>query len=148
MARIKNRRKRYLVDKKMQLQFAWLLVMQIAIPTIVLGAFLYIVNKMYLTCIQTLIGDSVISDPYIQSILNFSVLAIGVFLIVSTLLVIFLGIRFSHHIAGPLYKLEESMDKIARGEKIAPLCFRNTDLMHSLADKFNTIMERLNQIKQ
>ena len=146
--KMKNRRKQYLVNKKIQLQFAWLLIIQIAIPTIVLGTFLYIVNKMYLSCLQRIVGEAVISDPYVQSILNFSVVAIVVFLVISALLLMFLGIRFSHHIAGPLYKLERSMDKLARGEKIKPLSFRNTDLIHSLAAKFNAILEKYEQSKE
>ncbi len=147
MARIKNRRKQYLVNKKIQMQFSWLLVIQLVIPTVILGTFLYIINKMYLGCLQRIIGESVISDPYIQGILSFSAVGVIIFLIISAFLLLFLGIRFSHHIAGPLYKLERSMDKLARGEKTQPLHFRSTDLIDSLAAKFNAILERYHQAK-
>ena len=148
MTDTKNKRRRYLVNRKLQMQFSWLLVIQLAIPTVILGIFLYIVNKMYLSTIQRLVGSSVISDPYIQSILNFSVLAIAVFLLASSMLLIFLGIRLSHHIAGPLYKLEQTLDKLAKGEKVKPLVFRKTDIIDSLAEKFNAIAERLDQLKK
>ena len=148
MAKTKERRRRYLVNKELQMQFTWLLVMQLAIPTLVLGTFLYIVHKMYLTNIQRLVGESVISDPYIQSILNFSVLAIAVFLIISVLLLIFLGIRFSHHIAGPIFKIEKTMAKLAKGEQIEPVCFRKTDITGSLADEINIVAKKMNLLKK
>ena len=144
----KNRRRKYLVNRKLQMQFAWLLVVQLSIPTVVLGTFIYIINKMYLSALQRIIGDTVISDPYIQSILNFSVLAILVFLLVSILLLIFLGIRFSHHIAGPIYKLELTMKKLAEGERVNPISFRKSDLTDTLADEFNAIAQKLNLLKK
>ena len=144
----KNRRRQYLVNRKIQLQFTLLLIVQIAIPTIILGSFIYIINKMYLSCIQKLIGTSVISDPYVQSILNISVLGIGIFLIVSTMLLVFLGIRFTHHIAGPLFKLEKSMEKLLKGESIKPLHFRKSDIIDNIADDFNAIAEKMNQLKK
>lgn len=147
MARIKNRRKCYLINKKIQMQFSWLLVMQLVIPTVMLGALLYMINKMYLECLQRIIGESVISDPYIQNILSFSVAGIIIFLIISAFLLLFLGIRFSHHIAGPLYKLEKGMNELARGEKTQRLHFRSTDLTNGLAAKFNAILERYRQAK-
>ncbi len=147
MRSVRNRRRLYLVNRKIQMQFTWLLLIETAIPTIMLGALFYIVNKRYLSFIQRILGESVISDPYIQSILNFSILSIGVFLIAWILLLLFLGIRVTHHIAGPLYKLEQSMDKLLKGEKIERLRFRKTDVIDEIADKFNAIAEKLSQVK-
>lgn len=147
MRSVRNRRRLYLVNRKIQMQFTWLLLIEMAIPTIILGALFYIVNKRYLSFIQRILGESVVSDPYIQSILNFSILSIGVFLIAWILLLLFLGIRVTHHIAGPLYKLEQSMDKLLKGEKIERLHFRKTDVIDEIADKFNAIAEKLSQVK-
>jgi signal transduction histidine kinase len=145
MARIKNRRRKYLVNKKLQLQFAWLLIMQAAIPIILLGGSLYVVNKMYLSTVQRIAGDAALSDAYIQSILSFSILAMVTLLLITGILLAFIGIRFSHHVAGPIYKLEMSMDGLVRGEKVEPLHFRRTDVVDGLAEKFNAIIEKFNQ---
>ena len=59
-----------------------------------------------------------------------------------------MGIRFSHHIAGPIYKLEEGMDQLANGEMVRPMRFRKTDVIDTLADKFNAVAKRLNLLKQ
>ena len=80
--------------------------------------------------------------------LNFSIQAVAALLIITAILLAFIGIRFSHHIAGPLFKIEESLDRLIEGEKIEPLRFRKTDAIDELAEKFNVIIARLNQVKQ
>jgi len=75
VARIKERRRQYLVNKALQMQFVRLLVTQSAVPIIILGSSLYIVNKMYLLRMQAIIGSSIISDAEIQGVLNFSIMA-------------------------------------------------------------------------
>jgi nitrogen fixation/metabolism regulation signal transduction histidine kinase len=146
MANVERRRK-YLVNRKLQLQFALLLFLQAAIPIILLGCSLYIVNKIYLFTIQRMIGEWVVSDVDIQAVLNFSVQAVLALLLITGILLTFIGIRFSHHVAGPLYKLEETLDKIIQGERIELLHFRKTDAVQELAEKFNTVIKRLNLAK-
>jgi len=143
-----NRRRRYLVNKKMQLQFVFLLMAQICIPTVALGFSLFVVNNMYLSALQVIVGESVISEPCVQEILFVSVAVVVAFLIVSAALVTFLGVRFSHHIAGPLYKLKDSMARLARGEKVEHIGFRKSDIAEGLAEEFNAIAEKLNRLNK
>ena len=89
MAGRRERRKKYLVNERLQMQFSWLLLIQLVIPTVTLGTFLFIINKMYLSSLQKFVGETVISEPYIQSILTLSVLAIVIVLIISGILLIF-----------------------------------------------------------
>jgi len=145
--RIKERRRRYLVNKKLQLQFVWLLMLQAIIPVILLGSSLYIINKSYLASIQSMVGEVMLSDAYIQSILHFSILAVVLLLIITGILLIFIGIRFSHHVAGPLHRLENTIDKLAKGEEVESIHFRKTDALGDLAEKFNVIIKRLNQAR-
>lgn len=147
MDNVKERRKKYLVNRKLQLQFVWLLLLQVSIPLILLGSSLYIVNKSYLLSIQMMVGETALSDAYIQSTLNFSILAVVVLLTITAILLTFIGVRFSHHVAGPLYKLEDAIDRLAKGEKVERIHFRKTDALGDFAEKFNTVIERLNQAK-
>lgn len=147
MGKTENRRRRYLVNKRLQLELSSLLVLLAAIPIIVLGSALYIVNKMYLGTLQNIVGETAFPTDYIQSILNFSVASVAGALIVTTILLIFIGIRFSHHIAGPLYRLQEKVEKLAGGEKIELLRFRRSDIISDLAAGLNTIIEKLRQVK-
>lgn len=148
MAKIKNRRRLYLVNKGLQLEFVRLLITQAAVPIVILGGSLYWVNKMYLTRLQAIVGTSIMSDAEIQGILNFSIISMFTMLVVAAALLAFLGIRFSHEIAGPLYKLSGSMDKLAHGEKVELIHFRRTDILNGIGDKFNAIVKRFDQVKQ
>ena len=140
-----DKRKKYLVNKRLQLQFAWLLATQAAVPIIILGGSLYIVNKMYLYTLQRLVGMSAMSDADIQSVLEFSMRSMGALLIITTILLVFIGIRFSHHIAGPLYKIEMLLEELLEGKKVEPLHFRDTDAVDELAEKINGVVKKFGQ---
>lgn len=145
---MRERRRQYLVNRKLQMQFVRLLITQAAVPIIMLGMSLYLINKMYLFRLQAIVGNSIMSDAEVHAILNFSIVAMLGLLVITGLLLAFLGIRFSHQVAGPLHKLESSMDKLARGEKVELIHFRKTDIMDGLGDKFNIIARKLDQVKQ
>ena len=144
---MRERRRQYLVNRKLQMQFVRLLITQAAVPIIMLGKSLYLINKMYLFRLQTIVGNSIMSDAEIHAILNFSIVAMLSLLVITGLLLVFLGIRFSHQVAGPMYKLESGMDKLARGEKVDLIYFRKTDIINGLGDKFNIIARKLSQVK-
>ncbi|MDP3789498.1 MAG: hypothetical protein Q8R48_03750 [Candidatus Omnitrophota bacterium] len=144
---MRERRRQYLVNRKLQMQFVRLLITQAAVPIIMLGTSLYLINKMYLFRLQAIVGNSIMSDAEVHAILNFSLVAMLGLLVITGLLLAFLGIRFSHQVAGPLYKLESSMDRLSRGEKVELIHFRKTDIMNGLGDKFNIIAQKLGQVK-
>ena len=56
-------------------------------------------------------------------------------------------IRFSHRVVGPLLRLEREMGRLARGEDVRPIHFREKDFWHPLADKFNRIVANHNALK-
>ena len=141
-----ERRRRYLVNKKIQYQFTFLLIIHILVPTVIFGSSMYVMHRMYQSCLQELTGSLA---PLAQNMLYIYVLGLCLFIIVSIMLLTFLGIRFTHHIVGPLYKLGNNIEKLAKGEKIEPLHFRKTDIIKSnIADNFNTIAEKLNLLKR
>ena len=57
-------------------------------------------------------------------------------------------IFFSHKIAGPLYKLNIYLRKIANNENVDRMRFRKGDYFPELADSFNDAVETLHQIRR
>jgi len=146
---MRERRKNFLVNKQFQLQFAFFVAMQSAIPIILFGASLYVINKLYLTSIQIIIGKGVIPDSHIAEILTFSVFAVLAMLAISAVLLFYISIRFSHHIAGPIHKLENTIDNLMKGEKAEPLKFRKDDAVpDAFASKLNVLIEELNKSRK
>lgn len=141
------KRRKYLVNKKLQLQFSLLLILQVTIPIIILAGSLFVVNKMYLYSLQAIVGPEALSSVDINGILFFSIKSLIAFLMVTILLLAFMGIRFSHHIAGPIYRLESGLDDLANGKTVRQMKFRKTDVVDTLADKFNAVAKRMNLLK-
>ena len=54
-----------------------------------------------------------------------------------------LGIRYSHRIAGPLHQLNNKMNAIANGEDPSPISFRRNDQFVELASSFDAMIETL-----
>ncbi|MBL7070998.1 MAG: hypothetical protein ISS26_02350 [Candidatus Omnitrophica bacterium] len=142
-----NRRTHYLVNKRIQLQFVVLLLLLAIIPIVLLGSSLYIVNKTYLYAMQRIMGETMIADVDIQGTLSFSVHALTSLVVITAILLSYIGIRFSHHIAGPVYKMEETIDKLVKGEKVDLLHFRKNDSVNDLAGKFNILIKKMHQAK-
>ena len=58
-------------------------------------------------------------------------------------LFIFDILKLSHKIAGPLERLSAEMQKLADGESVEPLRFRDGDYWPELAEKFNELAEKV-----
>jgi len=51
-----------------------------------------------------------------------------------------MGLKISHRVAGPLYRLKGEMLRTARGGEVKPLKFRDGDYFAELADAYNEQM--------
>lgn len=52
-------------------------------------------------------------------------------------------VRMSNRFAGPLVRLRRSMRKLAQGEYVEPIKFRDDDFWKEFADEFNTVVARV-----
>lgn len=55
-------------------------------------------------------------------------------------------IQLTNRFAGPVYRLRREMQRLANGEAVRPIYFRDGDYWQELATSFNQIAERLQQI--
>ena len=53
--------------------------------------------------------------------------------------------RMSNRFAGPMYRLRQSMQRAATGERVSPVYFRDEDYWQDFADAFNQLNERLQE---
>lgn len=54
-----------------------------------------------------------------------------------------LGVVLTHKIAGPVYRFEEYLGQIARGEKVGPCRIRKNDELQELCRRLNSAVARL-----
>lgn len=53
--------------------------------------------------------------------------------------------RTTNRFAGPMFRLQQTIRGLARGDAYRPLKFRDGDFWHSVADDFNTMVGRLKE---
>lgn len=63
-------------------------------------------------------------------------------LVIMVLLVI-MGIFVTHRIAGPVYRVQKDIERVLRGEKGVRVKFRKGDSFPELAEKVNSLIERI-----
>lgn len=68
----------------------------------------------------------------------------GIVIIFSTLAVLIITLIGSHKIAGPIYRLERSLESIGNGDLSQRIIFRKYDAVDGLADDINSTSEILN----
>lgn len=132
---MKQFRWRYLI--KPPLQFRFLFFMFVAM----LGIVLFIGWNVYFTLGREIFGE--ISNPHAMDLFR----RLNVLLLyrapIYTAVLVAAAIFFSHKIAGPLYRFEQSADEIGRGRLTHRVRIRKDDEMHELEEKLNAMVESL-----
>jgi nitrogen fixation/metabolism regulation signal transduction histidine kinase len=57
-------------------------------------------------------------------------------------------VRFSNRFVGPLFRLGRAMDRLADGQRVHNIVFRQGDFWFQLAQTFNRLNERIIQLEQ
>ena len=85
--------------------------------------------------------DATLSNVIQESFTNFApALFAGIILLP---LFLYDQLKFSHRMVGPIYRMRREMRKLARGEGIQKLRFRDRDHWHQLAEDFNLLAENV-----
>jgi hypothetical protein len=59
-----------------------------------------------------------------------------------------LGIVVTHRIAGPVYRIQQQLERTLQGEKVGPIRLRRGDEFHKFAEIINQVLERCHQPEQ
>ncbi|MEA1867986.1 MAG: hypothetical protein U9N19_07810 [Thermodesulfobacteriota bacterium] len=125
----------YLIKRKMQVRITAKFVFFALISSLLSGI------MVYLTLWPTL---SKLIPPDVFPILQANIVFTMFCASVPIVLIIFVsGIIITHRVAGPLYNIENKLDKAIRGEDIGLICLRKGDELEDLAQKVNTLLQKL-----
>lgn len=127
-----------LINKKFQLRFSfyvctWILALSLVFPLIIYGLF----DTFMMYAAMDPMG------PTAESIRQMRSEVIWMLIIME---IVFIGITFiisifiSHRIAGPLHKLQKSMEEAAAGRLEQKISFRKHDYFPELASSFNRLL--------
>lgn len=134
------RRRRYLVKKGMQLRYLVLILTSALLPTVLIGICLYwLIFSMMAE--QLGVPESIAYNllPVISRVNRILIIGLPILL----LLMLGWGLLLSHRIAGPIYRLERDLDRIAKeGDFSVRFKFRKKDELGSIAEGLNKVLER------
>jgi len=133
---MKNRRRKFLVNKSIQLKllaFAGLLI--ILCPAV-----------LYYIVYYNVINEMLVPEAIIQ-VLFPALRKVNAVLLVLTPVALFMILRpflaYTNKIAGPLYNVEKTLDEIAKGNLDQRVKLRSGDELKSFADKMNLALDTI-----
>lgn len=135
------RRRNYLVNKPLQFAYAGIAIWLLLIAIILVGTFTYYITLN--TILSQLEMENQLIDAYriISSINSLLVKRLVVLLVAVIILALVLEILFLHRIAGPIYKIEKTLNDLADGKEVDFIKLRKKDFFHSLAGAVNRVIE-------
>ncbi len=140
----RNRRSTYLINPR----FQWRFIGFMATLSLLAISLLYVSNLLFFRNMEheALSVGLARDNPYFDFLQEQRSALSTLYFAVSGmvfLLMMGLGILYSHRIAGPLHHLEHQMKRIASGEEPSPLHFRRRDQFVELAESFNAMIAKL-----
>ena len=59
-----------------------------------------------------------------------------------------IGLRFSHRLAGPIFRLKKELRRLNEGEKIEEIVLRDADFFKEVVDELNLVVGRFGVKKE
>ncbi|MFA5068588.1 MAG: methyl-accepting chemotaxis protein [Candidatus Omnitrophota bacterium] len=138
------KRKTYLVKKSFQFRYALVISAFILLTALLSSAMTYLALFPYLS--------EKLANVYPQGRLIVLLRDANTKALVSTFIIfpfaVWFGIILSHRVAGPWYKLELALKKLADGDLSHDIYLRKNDELQSLAYLLNAVMRNLREVAQ
>ena len=133
---MRDRRRRFLVNKRMQFK----LMAFSSMPMLLCCAALYYLIYYFV------MNEMVIPEVITQMLLP-ALQGVNAVLIIAAPIILILLLRgilvYSNKIAGPIYRLERELDEVAKGDFNRKIKFRKGDELKEVAEKLNRVLEKI-----
>lgn len=140
-----NRRNkfRFVIKHKMQLRYAIVMLTFAGISCVVVGGTIFFTG-------WELFGGK-LAELYPQGRFNALIFSINMALLRNVLLILpavfLLSYYFSHKIAGPLYRIEQTLKEVGRGRLDFKIKFRKGDELRELETSINDMIQNLDVLR-
>ncbi len=131
------RRQHYLVNPPLQYQFIGVMLFVLLILTI--GA----LGSVYIALWLTLKTYDMVADPVAVSQLTTVGLVVTFELLIIAPVVVWIGLRLTHRVAGPLIRIVKALQQLAAGDYSVRVKLRRGDSLTEVADAINLLAEAL-----
>ncbi|MCX7632634.1 MAG: methyl-accepting chemotaxis protein [Turneriella sp.] len=148
-------RRKYLIDLRFQGKFIATAVLPLLLFVLVLAfAFLLAVNSIareyqfentaeLIHKLSTTLGQDASSDPVFRQVKFWGLMTLAGLAVVVVISLTILFLFFSHRIAGPLLRIERTLEDALRGDLTQRIRLRAKDELHGTAQQINQMLDGL-----
>ena len=141
---MENRRKNYFIKKEFQAKFILKFCALVMLTATISAVLIYLFLSHSVTTVFE--NSKIIIKTSTEFIMPGLILSSLVSVVLVSLATIIVVLFMSHRIAGPLYKLENSLEKMGEGDLSFDISFRKNDEARVLSEVFNKTRQRLNSM--
>ncbi|MBF0498634.1 MAG: methyl-accepting chemotaxis protein [Candidatus Riflebacteria bacterium] len=136
-----SQRKNYFIAKGMQSKFAGTILLLVFLIAVITACNIYVLGSFFLNTKATMSeGQSV--ESMLQLFFSDLWPRLLLLILVNVIIVFIVSIMYSHQIAGPAYKLEKSIQRIAAGDLTFEIHLRKNDNLKELAIAINGMLAK------
>ncbi len=144
----KFRRRRYLINKPLQFIYSGITIYLLLIGIIVVGIATYYITLD--TILSQLESQGGLLHAY-EIVRNINVLIakrVGAMLVMVMVFAFVLAVYYLHRIAGPVYRIEKTLNEMADGKEVNLVMLRKKDFFKSLAEALNKLINQQKEEKK
>ncbi|HNW34441.1 MAG TPA: methyl-accepting chemotaxis protein [Candidatus Ozemobacteraceae bacterium] len=136
-----TQRKNYFIAKGMQSKFAGTILLLVFLITVITACNIYVLGSFFLTT-QATLSEGQTAESMMRHFVTELWPRLLLLVLVNVIIVFIVSIMYSHQFAGPAYKLEKSIQRIASGDLTFEISLRRNDSLKELAVAINSMLAR------
>lgn len=134
------RRKRYFIKGSLQVKYLRLITLSMILPVLLVSGCLY-----YL--IFNIVAQEIAIPEYIAAILFPVIKRVNIMILIGFpvifMIMLLWAILLSHRIAGPIYRLQQELERISKGDFSVRIKFRRKDEIGQIAEGINKVLDKI-----
>ena len=134
-------RKRYLINKTFQMKFLFRIFLGVLLTSMLLSSMIFYLSRSGTTVVFRDFHLEVLTTS--EFILSSLFISLAVSLIVSLVLYFVLGLIYSHHISGPMFRFERVFKNMAEGDLLQSVVLRHNDEWKATASSLEAALASL-----
>jgi methyl-accepting chemotaxis protein len=136
------RRRKYLINKPLQFIYSGITIYLLLIGIIVVGITTYYITLDTILSQLEAQGGLLQAYEIVRSINSLIAKRVGILLLTVMVFAFILAVYYLHRLAGPVYRIEKTLNDMAEGKEVSPVVLRKQDFFKSLAEALNKIIEQ------
>ena len=131
-----------IVNRTLQFRYAGIFAGFSLVISVLFGFFLFYQTDLFLDIIEKIMSPEDLLMAGMNELKSQLCLSIIIIICVNTIVLSLVGVCISHAVAGPIWRMEKQLKKLAEGD-LGYIYFRKTDLCPSLQEHYNNVMDAL-----